>query len=504
MVIWEILEDISDFPDFNGSNGNSNPDMLLARTPNQGKNMNNRVSRKSFCLLVVSILALLIMVPDSLAQSGKKRSPRPPHLMARVKSKPAPLLTSTRPPKEPSAAKSSPSGSTKKISTYVSKPEATASEDEAPTTRPVQAEDPETEAVDLGAPEEILDDDTADDYFDELTPSLPYRNDRKHYEPPAYEAEGDAEESDSGYSEDESDSGCDGSCGGGEGCGLYCGDYCGFDWNSCLGHLGLVFHQLKENIAFHLCAFGCQGGSIGGEVACDADGTVGACDQGKFIFQYENTFLRYHHTNGIEHGSGDDTDQEFDFESSPRVTVGLVGPDGLGIRARWWDYDHKNHGASVDTENIDIEFYEELCLTCYTSIEFSVGIRIHDYEERGLARRYEGESYFDGDVFDYDSVGGILGIELNRQLAVGGALYARLREAILMDDFDDGMIGAIRHDTTQTHTEIGFGYEKTGCMGCAIVTVRAGAEWQNWQNYGFSGREAVGFGGFVIGTSIAY
>lgn len=73
-----------------------------------------------------------------------------------------------------------------------------------------------------------------------------------------------------------------------------------------------------------------------------------------------------------------------------------------------------------------------------------------------------------------------------------------------MDNFNDGMLGAVRHDTTQTHTEIGIGYEKTGCMGCAIMTVRAGAEWQNWQNYGASGREAVGFGGFVIAAGLSY
>lgn len=469
--------------------------------------MNHNVSRKSFCLLVVSTLALLIIVPDTLAQSGKKRPPRPPrppHLLARVKSKPAPLLTSTRPPKKLSAVTNSPGDSTKKVSGYASKPAATASEDEGATARPVQAEEPETEVVDLGAPDDILDDDIDDDYFDGLPPSLAYSPDRKHYDSSSYDDEADADESDASSPEDEGDSDYESSCYGGGGCGLYCGDHCGFDWNSCLGHLGSVCHHLKENLAFHLCAFGCQGGSTEGEVACDADCTAGCCDQGSFVFLYENTFLRYHHTNGIEHGSGDGTNQEFGFEYSPRITVGLVGPDGLGIRARWWDYDHKSNGASVDTQNIDIEFYEELSLTCCTSIEFSVGIRIHEYEEGGLTRLDGGQSYLDGYDFEYETVGGILGIELNRQLAVGGALYARLREAILMDDFDDGMLGAIRHDTTQTHTEIGFGYEKTGCMGCAIVTVRAGAEWQNWQNYGFSGREAVGFGGFVIGAGVAY
>lgn len=464
--------------------------------------MDNNVFRKSFCLLVVSTLALVVMVPDSLAQSGKKTPPRPPHLLARVKSKPAPLLTSTRPPKNPSAAQNRPDGSTKKVSGYVSKPEATDSEDEGSRARPAQAE--EIEVVDLGAPDDILDDDTDDGYFDGLPPSLAYGPDRKHYASSPYDDEADADKSDANSSEDEGDSDYENSYCGGGGCGPYCGDHCGFDWNSCLGHLSSVCHHLKENLAFHLCAFGCHGGTTEGEVACDADCASSCCNQSSFVFMYENTFFRYHHTNGIAHGSGDDTNQEFGFEYSPRITFGVVGPDGLGIRARWWDYDHKSGGAAVDTQNIDIELYEELCVTGCTSIEFSVGIRIHDYEDAGLARLYDSESYLDGYDFEYKSVGGILGIEVNRQLAVGGALYARLREAILMDDFDDGMLGAVRHDTTQTHTEIGFGYEKTGCMGCAIVTIRAGAEWQNWQNYGSSGTEAVGFGGFVIGAGLAY
>lgn len=470
--------------------------------------MNSNVSRKSFCFFVVSTLVFLFTVSDSLAQSGKKRTPRPPHLLARVKSKPAPLLTSTRPPRKPSAAQKGPPAPNKNIADYVAKPEATASEataseDEGVTARAVQAEEHETEVVDLGAPDDLLDDDADDGYFDGLPPSLAYRPDRKHYNSSPYDDEADADESDASYAENEGDNDSESSCSGGGGCGPFCGDHCGFDWNSHLGQLGAVCHHLKQNLALHLCALGCHSGTTeGGD--CDADCATDGCGQGSFVFLYENTFLRYHHTNGIEHGSGDDTNQEFGFEYSPRITFGLVGPDGLGIRARWWDYDHQNGGATVDTQNIDIEFYEELCVSCTTSIEFSVGIRIHDYEDGGLARLGDSESYLDGYNFEYESVGGILGIELNRQLAVGGALYARLREAILMDNFNDGMLGAVRNDTTQTHTEIGIGYEKTGCMGCAIMTVRAGAEWQNWQNYGASGREAVGFGGFVIAAGLSY
>ena len=231
-------------------------------------------------------------------------------------------------------------------------------------------------------------------------------------------------------------------------------------------------------------------GDAGGDAACDVDDVANCgtpcCDQSGFISQYENTFFRFHHGDGV------DKDQEFDFEYAPRATLGYVGPDGLGIRTRIWYYDHENGGASIESYNIDIEFFEEIALSCCTSIEVSGGIRINSYEEEGLGQ---------GDQ-EFEALGGIIAIEVNRTLAVGGAFYARLREGILMDDWNDD--GDNNLDTSQMHTEIGFGYKTSSCHGCAVVTALAGVEWQNWQNYDEGDEGGVGFGGFVLGLGIEY
>ena len=235
----------------------------------------------------------------------------------------------------------------------------------------------------------------------------------------------------------------------------------------------------------------------------DADDCCPGCS---YIAGIDATFMRYHRSDGVGN--------EFDFDFAPRVTLGYVACDGLGIRVRYWDMEaDNNNGASIDTFTLDTELFQEYDLGCYTSLEVSAGIRYNEWTEEGLRNT---------DTFT--GFGGIVGIEVTRSVAVGGSLYARLRQSIMMDDFSssgwwtDNDNGSSRLDTTRNITEIGLGWQ-TSCCLCdgAELTVHVGVEWQNWANYaeshtiGVSGvdydgvsTEDAGFGGFVIGGSYQY
>lgn len=286
---------------------------------------------------------------------------------------------------------------------------------------------------------------------------------------------------------------------------------------------------------FQIASGGLAGGLGGCAAGCDSDGcdTGGCddcggnpcgCDQSAWIFDSEIVFFRYHRADGVNMNNyGDGDEAEFGFDVSPRLTLGYVSPDGLGVRVRWWEYNHASDSAygqgdvagqtgdpsqiSVDTYTIDIEFYEELSVGCYSTLEISGGIRYNEFEEQIIANTNR-----------FSGFGGLIGAELNRSLAIGGSVYARARLAILMDDkkvilaSESVPVQSTLLDSTQGMTEIGFGYEYSRCLcGGSILTARVGAEWQNWFNYSstsingtYGGPSDVGFGGFLVGVGLEY
>ena len=230
---------------------------------------------------------------------------------------------------------------------------------------------------------------------------------------------------------------------------------------------------------------------------CDPECDAGTCsDQSCLDVDVEMTMFRYHHSEGIARS------QEFDFESAPRITLGFRGPGGLGIRSRWWKYDHSNGQAGLDTYNFDVELFEELQVSSCTTIELSGGFRYNGFNESGfLMDSPEGEVTRDTQRFN--GFGGVLAIEANRSLAMGGSLYTRLREAVLMDDWHNG--NTVKADVVLAVTEIAFGYEFSMPVtsSCYCFNSFLGIEWQNWHGFD-AGNDSVGFAGIVTGFSLDY
>jgi hypothetical protein len=268
----------------------------------------------------------------------------------------------------------------------------------------------------------------------------------------------------------------------------------------------------------------------GCDSCCDSCCDV-CCDEGEgsWIVIGELTFFRYHRADGVRTGTtilGVD-DAEFDFEISPRVTIGYQGGDGLGLRARWWDYHHTaaafgpsigpNHGITVETYTLDLEVFDTIQLNSVWTAEISAGIRINEFEE--VMREFL--TYREN---DFEGFGGVVGLELKRCIGEGLAVFARVRGAILMDDknvTNIDLLNAVVNDvvlldSTQGMMEIALGVEANWDLDYnAVAFARLSGEWQNWYNYSsefdgvvgedfFDGPSDVGFGGFVVSLGLAY
>jgi hypothetical protein len=235
-------------------------------------------------------------------------------------------------------------------------------------------------------------------------------------------------------------------------------------------------------------------------------------------------FFKYHRADGVRVGTAEKNDDaEFDQEITPRLTIGWVGTSGLGVRVRYWEFDHEapaveDNGSvvDVDTFTLDFEVFDTFCLNRNWDLEIAAGIRYNDFEEVMLD--IPGDN--DIRINDFDGFGIVVSAELRRLVGTNGALFVRARSSILMDDKDilnDPGQGqkVTLIDVVVGTTELAFGYDYVmpQCDG-SYYFVRLSAEWQTWYNYSsgfedtennedFAGPADVGFAGFGIGIGLA-
>lgn len=244
-----------------------------------------------------------------------------------------------------------------------------------------------------------------------------------------------------------------------------------------------------------------------------------ACHRYSVQADFEALFLRYHRADGVRVGT-DNTDLvETGFEFAPRITVGVNALDGLGARARWFDYRVVQGGVTagdtltIDTYSFDVELFDRYVLSPCTTVELSGGVRYNDFTERMFDNEGAGELRENS----FDGYGGLIGAEIRRR-AWGGEVFARTRGAVLMSDRTTSNVTSgvdLLTDTTQGMLEIAIGVERsTQLRNGMVLRLRAGGEWQNWFNYSsafsgtdenvFEGLSDVGLGGFLLGVGLDF
>lgn len=110
------------------------------------------------------------------------------------------------------------------------------------------------------------------------------------------------------------------------------------------------------------------------------------------------------------------------FQSALRLTVGWEASSGLGIRARWFDYDVANRdfrdiANDFQLEVVDVEITDRFKLGTETKGLLTFGLR---YAE-----------FVDGDEVSIEGSGGpVVGVELNRNLSNNTSLYVLGRQSL--------------------------------------------------------------------------
>jgi hypothetical protein len=234
----------------------------------------------------------------------------------------------------------------------------------------------------------------------------------------------------------------------------------------------------------------------------------------------EVIWLRYHRADGVRVGTDGGDDEEFDFEITPRLTVGWVRSDGLGARIRYWEFDHNSNDdgdvdrLDVDTYTWDFETFDTFCLNRNWDLEIAAGARYNEFREAMID---PGDNQVR--LNSFSGYGGLVGAELRRLVGTSGAIFVRARGALLMSDKDvfnnSGAQQERLVDVVVGMTEYAFGYDYIMPMTAgAYAFARVQAEWQNWYNFSsgfedtantqdFAGPADVGFGGWGFAFGVA-
>jgi hypothetical protein len=321
------------------------------------------------------------------------------------------------------------------------------------------------------------------------------------------------------------------------------------------------------------CSDACGYGSYGRgyDDYCGDDCGISCCEPrgrwgGGWVGSAEVTFLKPHNSSGTGFNSAIDAglfstitgaslsfDIDPDYEASGRFTVGWQACGGLGVRGRFWDYDHAFDGTAAvdvgtalffptgqtmaltaglpitighswDTSVIDLEVFDTARLGCYWDVTWSAGFRYVEYREvSNLAINVTGTAVNLAQVKDFDGIGMTTALELRRPVFGCLDFFTNARWSILMGDEEDtlsasaviGTTAPVAVTLTETQKndvkfifemQVGAQYVVPLC-GNGDFFVRAGAEMQYWDGFGVSPTtllfdESAGFGGLFVAIGV--
>lgn len=237
------------------------------------------------------------------------------------------------------------------------------------------------------------------------------------------------------------------------------------------------------------------------------------CDPWGWSAGYEATFFKYYAVRGVSGFLGSDI--RFDYEPAPRMWIGYVGPSGVGIRARYWEYEEADFaltagGRQVDTLRIDtcifdLELTEWIEIGQYWSALVTAGMRYVEYEE---TRQTTGTIVIgQTSQFTSDSSGGTLGAELHAHVTRNGAVFVGGRGSVVFGDQVERAgtpLFTIREDLDTLHYlwDSQLGAEWRWECPRADVFIRIATEVQYWSD--FSDGTSIGFAGFTTACGFIF
>ena len=234
--------------------------------------------------------------------------------------------------------------------------------------------------------------------------------------------------------------------------------------------------------------------------------------------EVEATLFRYYRADGVRTNSTLGSEMTFGLQAAPRVTVGYTAANGMGIRARWWEFSQVETGNAqdpadfidVDTYTVDVEVFQDMILNDIIDMEISGGVRYNDFRE-ALHDVSSGANRLH--LNEFDGIGLLGALEFRAHLYRHGSVFGRGRIAGVVGDrvaVDDITDLVLQNDTIQGMYELALGYQYSRTLSSgAVLFAEVAGELQHWQNFSsgfedtnssddFGGPADVGFAGIVF------
>ena len=227
--------------------------------------------------------------------------------------------------------------------------------------------------------------------------------------------------------------------------------------------------------------------SYGDEVDYDS-----ACSTPGLLFGAEIAFLKPHHSEGQTQG--------YDYEATPRIWIGWQTESGLGLRARWFEFDGVSTNPASFYQDLnmmllDLEVTDTFTLGSKWSGVLSGGFRYAEYREERSAQTF---NEMDG------AMGLVAGVELYRPITCNVSLFGMGRTSFLYADSIslNGVKGNDDYTFAVSELQLGAEYRRV-LSGTTYLFARAAAEAQFWTGVSGDRSQDVGLlgGAFALGLA---
>ena len=243
------------------------------------------------------------------------------------------------------------------------------------------------------------------------------------------------------------------------------------------------------------------------DAACNTQFTC--CPKRRFEIGAEAVFLSPHSTTGLGPG-GIAFFPSVDYFESWRGWIGFSNENGVGLRGRYWEFDHlvtNNLNAFIyglDTYVADLEATLNQRFGNW-DVQLSGGIRyVNFHEDRTFITR----SFVDSEL-----IGIVLGGEVKRPLANGVRGFGVVRVASVYGDLTGEVPPGFVVLLDNVHSmmwEGQLGMEITRQTRLGDISLRSGVEFQRWDDITYkqiagttSTHESIGLVGFFTGLSFS-
>jgi hypothetical protein len=246
-----------------------------------------------------------------------------------------------------------------------------------------------------------------------------------------------------------------------------------------------------------------QGGELGGVGALDCGG---CCAAGGWDAAVELTLLKPVGASEINQHLG------WELGAAPRLWVGYTACNGLGLRARYWQFDQRTTGTIVglfgdtpvrqafDLDVVDLEVTTRSPVGLCWDLLLAGGLcYVHrEYEQK--------DDVFITSAAQGDYLGATVAAELRRPWGCGVSLYGTGRASVLIGDTDVlgfGMSTSVEDDIFAVFEgQLGLEWCRRLANGSQLYARLAG-ELQYW-DAGFPEDRSFGLAGLAVGLGLLW